>query len=50
MTALSAPYLEALREGATSLDLEGEGIGDEGAAAIAEALSTNTTLMVLALR
>ena len=50
MAALSAPYLVALRDGAASLDLEGEGIGDAGATAFAEALSANTTLTRLALR
>jgi hypothetical protein len=50
MAALSAPYLVALRDGAVSLDLEGESIGDAGAAAIAEALSANTALTRLALR
>jgi len=43
-------YLVNLREGAASLDLEGEGIGDDGARAIAEALATNSTLTRLGLR
>jgi hypothetical protein len=45
-----ASYLVGFQEGAVVLDLEGEGIGDDGAVAIAEALATNTTLTRLGLR
>ena len=41
---------EAINEGETSIDLKRNGIGDEGAEYLSNALSTNTTLTSINLR